>query len=382
MEREKSVSPDVNAEPDILVENAQMHLEEGNLDAALEGLNLALGKYEEEHGEGYFEIANVYSLLANVYESQDNYPKAEEYLKKSIQINEEYYGETNMKVIKSTLKLIDILFKQGKDKYDEATNYCKNLVKSIPTDFDDELLEIAEYYESIGDLLFRLQEYRNALEIYQKSREIYLRNLSENSTTTARIIFKIANLHISSENWNKGFEELLKSMKIYQEGNEDVNMDEVSDLFLESALNYNNSKRHNEAITILENLLKIYICRDQESPKIGDIHGMIGDIRFIQKNYLKAAYNYKISLNIYTKSFGQNDLLVVKALGRLNLVSFKLGLLQESKTYFQKMLLAGRKIFGDNYQMVRETKLSIELIEQNCDCVAVPDLKKLDLLSK
>ncbi len=382
MEREKSASPDVDVEPDILVDIAEDHFLNGNLDAALESFNKALEKYQFEFGETYFEIANVYQSLANVYESQNNYSKAEECLKKSIEINEEYYGETNMKVIKSTLKIIEILFKQGKDKYDEATEYCKNLVKSIPTDFEDELMDIAEYYESIGDLLFRLEEYPNAVELYEKTREIYLKNLPETSTTIARIYFKIGNLYISSQNWTKGLEHLLKSINIYQKGIESERMDEVSDLFLESALTYNNSKRHNEAITILQNLLQIYKCRDKEGAKVGEIYGMIGDIQFIQKNYLKAALNHKMSLNIYIKSFGHSDLLVLKALGRLNLISFKLGLFQESLTYFQKMLSIGRKIFGDKDLKCLETKDTIGLLEQNSASIEVSDLNDLNLLRK
>ena len=109
-----------------------------------------------------------------------NYEQAEDYLLKSLVINIDYYGEKHMRVIKVYLKIIDILFKQGKPKFEKAMQFCKDLVRAVPTDLDDELLDIAEYYESIGDLLFKLNEPSNALDLYKKSMEIYIKHTEAN----------------------------------------------------------------------------------------------------------------------------------------------------------------------------------------------------------
>jgi Putative Zn-dependent protease, contains TPR repeats len=363
MEYDSSISEEGCVGAEIFISLGQDHFEKNEYDESIKNYTKALDKYLSDYGEALPEIANTYSLLGKVYEVKQDFAKAEEYYKKSHTIYCDYYRD-GIKVINSYFKLIDIIFKQGKEKIGEAREYSKEMLKIVPTDLDDELLDIGEYYESIGDLLVRLEEYNESLLFYNKTLHVYEKNLGDNDERLSLLRYKMGQCYISIKDWERSYASFEKSLSFYKNNWQPDKIEDVTDKFLEAAISLNNSERHHDAIKLLKYLLEVY-PKDNEHPKLGEIFGIIGDILIILKDYREAAKYHKKSLNIYVKAFGPNDILVCRACNRLNLIYFKFGLLGQSFVFFKKMLTIGRKLFGSDDQKVIEAKGAIALFEQN-----------------
>lgn len=87
------------------------------------------------------------------------------------------------------------------------------------------------------------------------------------------------------KNWTESLEGFMNSLTIYEKviGSEML-VDDISDKYLEAALSFNNQKRHEDSIALLQKLIAIFPSND-EVPKLGEIYGVIGDILIILKRY-------------------------------------------------------------------------------------------------
>lgn len=105
---------------------------------------------------------------------------------------------------------------------------------------------------------------------------------------------------------------------------------------MDAAISYNNLKKHEAALDILKRLLDIYPSKNENNAKVGEIYGVIGDTLIILKDYKEAAKYHNKSLYIFMKTFGNKDILVARACNRMNLINFKLGVMNQSYLFFRK----------------------------------------------
>ncbi|MAN50187.1 MAG: hypothetical protein CMD04_05145 [Flavobacteriales bacterium] len=206
------------------------NVDTNHLDFAITYNNLGIYYYNigsVEEAESYFlkalsiyeknkisnlNIAQIYSNLAGLYESQFFYNKAEIYNQKGLKIRKDLLGNDHPDVASSLITLGILNMKQG--QYLESK---ENLVKALDI-FDEaigkESLESGNVLHNLGVLFGNIQLYKESVEAYSRAFYINSKLLGKDHPTTAANMVGLALSEMRLGNYEKSEELNLYALEI------------------------------------------------------------------------------------------------------------------------------------------------------------------------
>ncbi|WP_185154152.1 CHAT domain-containing protein [Fulvivirga sp. M361] len=220
-----------------LVYRGQLELTEGEYTFAEKTARRANQIATSIYGENSSKVAPTLSLLADIYTSIGDYPKAQDNIEKAIRIQEAQFGRQHVDVAKSLAQLGLIKFYQGDNltSAEKIIEEAKDIIAAKlgnrnPT-YADALTDLAKIYISEK----RFDDAFNALTLAET---IWLSKAGKRNNINAASIYSlIGDIHYLQRDYDKAEEEYEKSKKIYQN---------------------KFSKNHPEYVKILSKLSKVY----------------------------------------------------------------------------------------------------------------------------
>lgn len=121
--------------------------------------NELLGEYHVDTAFSYFE-------LANCFQRQNEYKRAEELYKKSLRIYKKLFGEEHTSIFTIWYNLICIYDKQGEEeKVDKLLKKFIEVQENSSIELD---LYIRGYYKDLAELYLRQEKYEKAQELFER----------------------------------------------------------------------------------------------------------------------------------------------------------------------------------------------------------------------
>lgn len=162
----KNLKPIKNGLARAYASSGVVYSEVNNYSIALEYYFKALDIYQEIHQKN--SISKAYNNIGIVYKSQDNFPKAIGYFLKALKIQQEI-GEVTLPVTLTNIGAC--YFEQG--QYNKAWQYYSQAKKQFGDDSTNRnyallLNYIGTYFEKQNDTQQALQNYLQALDLYQQ----------------------------------------------------------------------------------------------------------------------------------------------------------------------------------------------------------------------
>ncbi|RDD43987.1 Kinesin light chain [Trichoplax sp. H2] len=235
-------------------------------------------------------------LQGNTNSAYDNYLK-------SLTIKLNLYGDNNIVVSKSYLKIGEIFDNEG--KYDQALNMYnraltidKNLLGSNHND-------VATLYSKIGSIHDRQCKYDDALVMYVKALKIIRKKSNQkHSDTVAKLLSNIGTILHNQAKYDEALYVYKKSIKIYLKRyvkhHRDINM-----LYDKMGSIYYKQGQYNEALTIFNKVLKNRLLQSRFLQGDLIISDIITSCKYIGATYIGLG-EYDKARTIYENSFRIN----------------------------------------------------------------------------
>ena len=219
-------------------------------------------KYYEAVIEGYTEIgssedyrlAKPYNELASIYKILENYPMAERYFKKSLDLSIRKYGEDHLFTKLVKMNLIDPLFKLG--KFEEAEFYLENNIEILTERFSKKHWRTGGAYGAYGMYSMRKGEYEKADSLFRINLSIFQEAIGPDHIWTAyaegavSAANRFLNNHIVADSL------YAKHLAVYQDRYPDFNNDHVNQLKRLRLMYMSNNENYERIIEEYTSLLQ------------------------------------------------------------------------------------------------------------------------------
>ncbi len=374
---------------DLLVAQASKLFEEGKFIEVLTTYEKIKVVAEKEFGKKHENYASSCTILANLYQKQGNYTKAEALYAEVASVTKEL-GINNWLYVSSLHSLATLYLSQA--KYEQAESsfiivekiYKQNLNK-------DDSLNYSNLLDSWGYLNTEKENYVKAEELYQKSLNIRQKKFGKNSNYYAISLKNLGVLYKIKEDFAKAESLFMQSLSIktaifgknhldltdvmeslanlyHQQGN----YNKAEDIFLQvlDIREKNEGKNHKNYINTLNNLCIVYNEQgyynnaepymlemlalsqkntDKNTLDYANVVNTVGAFYARQKNYNKAIPFYTESLGIRKQLAGENNELYAVSLSNLAQIYSNTNKYQQAEKLFLEAINIQKKIFGENH---------------------------------
>lgn len=186
---------------------------EGNYPKAEEFYLKALQIQLNTLGENHPVAASSYNNLGSVYRLEMDYQKAEQYHLKALQIQFSILGENHADTAISYDNLGIVYDLQG--AFQKAEEYYLKSLQIRLNIFGKNHPDIARSYNHLGIVYGSNGDYKKAEELYLKSLQIQVNIFGDNHPETAGIYNNLGNVYDSQGNYQKAEENYKKALEIF-----------------------------------------------------------------------------------------------------------------------------------------------------------------------
>ncbi len=291
-------------EYDLLVAKASKLFEEGKFVEVLATYEKIKTIAEKEFGKKHENYASTCTILANLYQKQGNYTKAEALYAEVATITKAL-GVNNWLYVSSLHSLAILYLSQG--KYERAETSFKEVENIYKQNLNkDDSLNYSNLLNSWGNLHNEQSKYVSAEALYQKSLDIRQKKVGKNSNDYASSLQSLGTLYKNKGDFTKAEAFYKQSLSI------------KASIFGENHLNL---------ASILESL---------------------GNLYFQQGNYNKAETIFLQNLSIREKSEGRNHQNYINTLNNLSVLYSEQYYFTDAEPYILEMLDLSQKNQGKN----------------------------------
>ena len=261
----------------------------------------------------------------------------------------------------------DLLFQLGTlennfDNYDNALEYFEKSLSIQLKNLGENHYEVAKSYTNIGQVWLLKRNYDRALEYNEKSLTIRLKTLGDNHASVAASYNNIGLVWRSKGFYNKALEFYEKSLVIYLK-TKGGNHSFVATIYTNIGHVWQSKGNHDKALEYYEKSLTIRLKTLGDSHlSVATSYNNIGLVWRSKGNYNKALEFIEKSLVIYLKTIGDNHSFVVTSYNNLGQVWRSKGNLDKALEYFEKSLTIGLETLGDNHASVGTSYNNIGLV--------------------
>jgi len=218
-------------------------------------------KYYEAVIEGYIDIgstedyrlAKPYNELASIYKIMEDYPLAEEYYKKSLDLSIQKYGEDHLFTKMVRMNLITPLFKL--EKFDEAESYLEKNIEILTKRFSEEHWRTGGAYGAYGLYSMRKGEYEKADSLFRKNLGIYQEAIGPDHIWTAYAEGAVSAANRLLNNHSVADSLFSKHLAVFRDRYPDFNNDHRNQLKRLRLMYMNNDEKFKEIIEEYTSLL-------------------------------------------------------------------------------------------------------------------------------
>ena len=286
-------------EYDLLVQKSSKLFEEGKFVEVLATYEKIKTIVEKEFGKKHENYASTCTILANLYQKQGDYTKAEALHTEVVSVTKSL-GINNWIYVSSLHSLATLYLSQG--KYERAETSFKEVENIYKQNLNkDDSLNYSNLLDSWGNLHNEQSKYVSAEALYQKSLDIRQKKAGKNSNDYASSLQSLGTLYK-----NKG--DFIKAEAFYKQS-----LSIKASVFGENHLNL---------ASILESL---------------------GNLYFQQGNYDKAETLFLQVLNIRKKSEGKNHKNYINTLNNLSVLYSEQSYFTDAEPYILEMLALSQK---------------------------------------
>jgi len=243
-------------------------------------------------------------------------------------------------------------------KFDEAENYYRRLLDSLPTDSQ----ELGRCYHALGIIAYEKGDYESSLNWHESALKIKLHSLKSDDPHLANSFNSIGTIYEKKKDYSRALESFHKSLIILEQsfGNDHP---KVAICLNNMAGIYQIEKRYNEALDYNQKALKIrekHLPADH--PDLGASHSNIGIIYRCLGDYDLALEHHNRSLNIHQKSLPPQHPQIASTLNNVGLVYEDKGEYQQALGYYEKAAIIYRHALPSTHPNIIKTEQFIQRV--------------------
>ena len=207
-------SLDENTYESLLTDSAKFFLDYGMYKESLPRYTHLVTMRESLFGEVHSVTATAYHDLGEVYRNLCDYPKAFEYIKRSLDIREKVLGRNHLETAESYNDTGIIYIFQGcYDKASELILKAKTIREEV---VGENHPDVAESYVSLGLLGLKCEDGATGLDNYSKALIIYKNTLGSEHRKTAIAYYGVGYSYYLFGNYSEALEYCSKALSIHE----------------------------------------------------------------------------------------------------------------------------------------------------------------------
>lgn len=247
--------------------------------------------------------AACYNGLSNAYQNNDQFEKAIEYSKKSIEIEQKTFGEKHPNIAREYTNLGFIYNRLG--KYNEALSMLFKAVEIDSLSVGVWHPSLAHDYNNIGYSYQNLGEYEKSLSYYERALKINTDFYGKNNSSTATNLVNIGMVYSNLKEFDKAlsyYKEAKESfVNIFGEINSNLSTcySDMADIYIETG-------QYEEAEKILNKALKIDLkIKGENSTQTAVTYNNFGRLYNKKGDYEESAKYMQKAISILIGAFGE-----------------------------------------------------------------------------
>lgn len=214
--------------------------------------------------ENYNELDKVAEILSNIavaYTGMENFEKAYECIKRSLEIQKERNARYNIAEVKRTLAFIWVKDPSKLANYDQIIKCLEDIIETYER--IGHKRGVAEALTLCGDVYIKCRNFKLAMKYYENSLEIY-KNINDEEMV-AETLLSIGNLYINIENFEFARKSFQDALEIYEKTND---KEMIAETLSSIGTIYNKNKNFGLAIEFYRKAHDLYSLLNQETDRI------------------------------------------------------------------------------------------------------------------
>jgi len=354
-----------NTYESLLTDTAKFFLEYGMYKESLPRYTHLVTLRESIYGLNHSVTATAYHDIGEVYRNLCDYPKALEYIKRSLDIREKVLGQKHLETAESYNDTGIIYIFQGcYDKALELILKAKTIREEV---VGENHPDTAESYVSLGFLGLKCEDGATGLENYSKALKIYESTLGSEHRKTAIAYYGVGYSYYQMGNYSDALDYCTKALSIYEK--------EFGKKHPETAVVYGGIGYIHENIGGVSKALD-YVTKAQEinEEMLGDEHlntaasfSALGWVKLKMQDDKEALECFEKSLNIIEKIFGLEHPDTAEAYNNMGLMYYLTDENIKAYEYFVNAHQFYEKCLKSEYidRKIQEVESNMRLFEVN-----------------
>ena len=354
-----------NTYESLLTDTAKFFLEYGMYKESLPRYTHLVTLRESIYGLNHSVTATAYHDIGEVYRNLCDYPKALEYIKRSLDIREKVLGQKHLETAESYNDTGIIYIFQGcYDKALEMILKAKTIREEV---VGENHPDTAESYVSLGFLGLKCEDGATGLENYSKALKIYESTLGSEHRKTAIAYYGVGYSYYQMGNYSDALDYCTKALSIYEK--------EFGKKHPETAVVYGGIGYIHENIGGVSKALD-YVTKAQEinEEMLGDEHlntaasfSALGWVKLKMQDDKEALECFEKSLNIIEKIFGLEHPDTAEAYNNMGLLYYLTDENIKAYEYFVNAHQFYEKCLKSEYidRKIQEVESNMRLVEVN-----------------
>lgn len=354
-----------NTYESLLTDTAKFFLEYGMYKESLPRYTHLVTLRESIYGLNHSVTATAYHDIGEVYRNLCDYPKALEYIKRSLDIREKVLGQKHLETAESYNDTGIIYIFQG--CYDNALELILKAKTIREEVVGENHPDTAESYVSLGFLGLKCEDGATGLENYSKALKIYESTLGSEHRKTAIAYYGVGYSYYQMGNYSDALDYCTKALSIYEK--------EFGKKHPETAVVYGGIGYIHENIGGVSKALD-YVTKAQEinEEMLGDEHlntaasfSALGWVKLKMQDDKEALECFEKSLNIIEKIFGLEHPDTAEAYNNMGLMYYLTDENIKAYEYFVNAHQFYEKCLKSEYidRKIQEVESNMRLVEVN-----------------
>ncbi len=311
--------------------------------------------YVRKHNDlDKIRLARLLYYKAIAYQYDGKYSISKKVLLKAIEVD-----STNWDILN---KLGDILFELG--EYDQAMKYYRKVHRDVTKNkYGTSDIEVTKSYNNLGKIYFKKGLFITANEFFNKSLKNNLKTLGEKHSEVAKNYINLGLVCRDSGDFDDAiryFKLALKiNLKVFGKKNTKVASD-----YDNIGYTYMKIGKYSSAINYFHKALKIdFKIFGKEHLNIASLYDIIGEIYSLNHDYSKAVKYSVLSIKIKLKEYGNEHKEVARHYHKIGKLLYSKGETEKAIKLIKKALNIMEKIYPDGNPKIDIIKNELEKIK-------------------
>jgi tetratricopeptide (TPR) repeat protein len=262
-------------------------------------LNALISEYEKLYGAQSIRLLEPLVAKGNLSLAKGDYATVDKIAQRCYQIALPIYGDKSTKTAPSQKLLSDLYFILG--DYPRAEEYIMKTLQSQQAQFGLEHIEVAKSLAQLSLIRFANGANHDEIEpLLLEARDIIGKRLGKDNPQYAEVLKSVAVLYISEKKFDLAFSSLTQAEAIWRSKIGSKNNIKAASIYALTGDVYYQTKNYPKAEEFYDKGKDIYEKNfNKTHPEYVRIISKLGKVFYMQKEYKKAKRNIEEALNNY-----------------------------------------------------------------------------------